>query len=232
MREIDIQQSEPKMRLVESAEQLVADRGFDLVSVRDITQAAKANVAAVNYHFGSREGLMGVLVVRHLQPVQQERLARLEVLEKKWGNKAIPLEELVEAFVRPVAGMVRKSELPERVLSRLVGRMLALESASMPASVAELSAELASRFSRSLAKSLPGSNKEDLAWRLHFLSGGLIHLLVAAEELQKNAESGVNELSIDLALSRFIRFAVSGLREGTEGSAPAVKKGPQAMFDF
>ena len=66
-----------KQRLIEAAEALFADEGFDRVSVRDITTKAAANVAAVNYHFGSREGLVAVVMARYINPVSEERLARL-----------------------------------------------------------------------------------------------------------------------------------------------------------
>ena len=72
----------PKLRLVEAAEKLFAENGFEAVSVRDITKEAGANVAAVNYHFGSRDGLVVAVMSRYLTPVNQERLTRLEKAEK------------------------------------------------------------------------------------------------------------------------------------------------------
>ena len=66
-----------KQRLIEAAEELFADEGFDRVSVRDITTKAGANVAAVNYHFGSREGLIAVDISRPILPETQVRRRRL-----------------------------------------------------------------------------------------------------------------------------------------------------------
>ena len=66
MRSFEIPTSKAKLKLLDSAEGLVANRGFDAVSVRDVTQLAKANVAAVNYHFGSREGMMSLMMVPKL----------------------------------------------------------------------------------------------------------------------------------------------------------------------
>jgi AcrR family transcriptional regulator len=197
-----------------------------------VTQAAKANVAAVNYHFGSREGMMGVVVVRQLLPIYQERLTRLEILEKKWGSKAIPLEELMDAYLRPVLGAVSKSELSDRAFSRLVGRMLALEVDVLPAGVGEVLKDLTARFLKVLGKALPTVPKDELSWRLHFVTGGLVHLLVQQDDLSRVSGGASGEPTMEVVTSRFIRFAVVGMREGVEASAPAVKKGPQVMFDF
>ncbi|MDB6077298.1 MAG: transcriptional regulator, TetR family, partial [Akkermansiaceae bacterium] len=71
-----------KQRLIEAAEHLFADDGFEKVSVRDITNRAGANVAAVNYHFGSREGLVEIVMARYINPISEERIARLEGLER------------------------------------------------------------------------------------------------------------------------------------------------------
>ena len=98
MRRIKVAESKSKQRLLAAAGQLFADHGFDIVSVRDITKLAKANVAAINYHFGSREGLLALVMVRYLGPIITDRLARLDEL----GRKEVPLErfnhELHESY--------------------------------------------------------------------------------------------------------------------------------------
>jgi len=231
MRDLNIPPSKAKLKLLDAAEQLVAERGFDVVSVRDVTQAAQANVAAVNYHFGSREGMMAIVIQRILTPIQQERLARLEVLEKKWGSKAMPLEELVDAIVRPLIASARRSELSESLHGQLVGRILALSLEILPEAVEQTMQELAARYLKALAKALPTVAKEELVWRLHFVMGGVIHLLTGQSSIQRVSQGGSGSPSVELTLNRFLRFALAGLREGVAENQPA-KKGPQATFDF
>ena len=69
MRDLTLPPSESKQRLLDAAEHLFADCGFETVSVRDITQHVKANVAAINYHFGTRDGLIALVVTRYLTPL-------------------------------------------------------------------------------------------------------------------------------------------------------------------
>ena len=61
---------ETKARLIECAGRLIADQGFDRTTSKDICRLAGTNLAAVNYHFGSREGLYkAVLLERKLRPL-------------------------------------------------------------------------------------------------------------------------------------------------------------------
>lgn len=228
MREIKFPLSAPKQRLLESAERLFAERGFEAVSVRDITSVANANVAAVNYHFGSRENLIGLVVTYRMGPVMKETLVRLETVEKKWGSKAAPLEEILDTMLRPLVGNVKKSDLEEPLRSQLLGRIFAGQGVIFPREVEEDMDHTKLRFSRLLTKALPSVTREDLAWRMQFITGGIIHLLMGRDApLQENE----TPLALEATLSRFIRFAAAGLREGTPQEAP-IKAGPQAIFDF
>jgi AcrR family transcriptional regulator len=229
MRELTLPQSGPKRKLLEAAEQLFSEKGFEVVSVRDITQLCKANVAAVNYHFGSREGLLNLVIARYAQPVNEERMARLETAERKWAGKSVPLEEIIDAYVRPVLGQVRKTELSERAFYKLLGRIFALRGDGLSESNEEGFRRVSERFGRAFGKALPMVLPEELGARIHFMSGAVIHLLTHQALLSDSGEAIAP--SMDASLSRLIRFAVAGLREGTEVEEP-VKKGPQAMFDF
>lgn len=233
MREIKFPQSESKRKLLDAAEQLFAERGFDAVSVRDVTNLAKANVAAVNYHFGSREGLISLVVMRHITPVNEERIARLDALEKKFPGKVVPLEEIIDAFVRPLAGFVRKSELSERLFCKLMGRIFAMQGQGMPEALEEQIRALSERFTKALGRALPELGQEDLIWRTHFLVGAMIHMLLNQEMLRRLTQGAAGSPTMDAVVGRFIRFAAAGLRDGVAGAAePAVAKGPQGMFDF
>ena len=232
MRETTIPESGSKRKLLETAEQLFADKGFEAVSVRDITQLAKTNVAAVNYHFGSRDSLLGMVMMRYMQPVTEERLARIDTLDRKWAGKVVPLEEIIDAYVRPLITQVRKSELSERLFYKLMGRIFAQQGNGLPPQIESQLKQVVERFTRSFAKALPEVPPEDLAWRIHFMAGAMIHLLTHQDILHRISGGTSGAPTMEATLGRFIRFAAAGLREGTVSSDEPVKKGPQAMFDF
>ena len=231
MREEKIARSKSKQRLLEAAERLFAERGFDAVSVRDITKLAGANVAAVNYHFGDRENLISLVITRHTEPVIDERLARLESVERKGSGKGVPLEEVLDALVRPLVSATRRSALPESLHHKLLGRVFALPPEAWPEALVERTRQVMGRFMRALAKALPSVPAEELVWRMHFVTGGMVHMLLFEVLGDESDKSAVKGAGLDAMLGRFIRFAAAGLREGVD--ADAVKpKGPQATFDF
>ncbi|MGL4401498.1 MAG: TetR/AcrR family transcriptional regulator [Luteolibacter sp.] len=231
MRDITFPESGSKRKLLDAAEQLFAERGFEAVSVRDITQLAKTNVAAVNYHFGSRESLLTMVMTRYMTPVNEERLARLDTLERKWSGKPVPLEEIIDALVRPLVGQVRKSELSERLFYKLIGRTFAQQGDGLPSQIEEQLRSVVQRFTRAFAKALPTVSADDLSWRIHFMVGGMIHMLTHQDILHRLTGGASGTPSMDAVLSRFIRFSAAGMREGLEAEAPTAK-GPQVMFDF
>lgn len=224
-------ESGSKRKLLDAAEQLFAEKGFEAVSVRDITQLAKANVAAVNYHFGSRDGLLTLVMMRYMTPVNEERIARLETLERKSSGKTVPLEEIIDALVRPLVTQIRKSELSERLFYKLMGRTFAQQGDGLPPQIEEQLRQVVQRFTRAFAKALPAVAADDLAWRIHFVVGGMIHMLTHQEILQRLTQGASGVPPMEATISRFIRFAAAGLREGVEAEEPAAE-GPQVLFDF
>lgn len=216
MREMTIPESGSKRKLLDAAELLFAEKGFEAVSVRDITQYAKTNVAAVNYHFGSRDNLLTLVMMRYITPVTEERIVRLDELEKQWGKKAVPLEEVIDALVRPLVGQVKKSELAERLFYKLTGRICAEQGSGLPSQIEEQFRRTGERFSKAFAKSLPTVPMEELAWRIHFVIGGMIHMLTHQEIFSRVSGGASGAPSMEVTLSRFIDFAAAGLREGTQ----------------
>jgi AcrR family transcriptional regulator len=231
MREMTFPESGSKRKLLDAAEQLFAEKGFEAVSVRDITQLAKANVAAVNYHFGSRDLLLTMVMTRYMTPVNEERIARLDALERKWSGKSVPLEEIIDALVRPLVTQVRKSELSERLFYKLMGRTFAQQGDGMPPQIEEQLRQVVQRFTKAFAKALPTVAPDDLSWRIHFMVGGMIHMLTHQEILLRLTQGVSGAPQMEATLSRFARFAAAGMREGLETDTPP-PKGPQELFDF
>jgi AcrR family transcriptional regulator len=222
--------SKTKKVLLKAAAELVADRGVDAMSIREITEQAKANVAAVNYHFGSREGLVVTLMEMHLLPLWEERMARMDAAEGKWGSKAVPLEELVDAWVRPVSGAARRAVLGEALALRVMGRVLVMAEDEWPAEVRVISVPVRERWQKALVRVLPGVDTAEAVWRSEWLTGGLARML---SQKWGDKKSGPALDQLDVVCAAFVRFACAGLRAGVqEVAAEKKKKGPQATFDF
>src|SRR5436305_14013735 len=89
--------------LMDAAESLFSERGIQAASLRAITEQAKANLAAVHYHFGSKQGLVRAVFSRRLAPLNEERLRRLDLCLAAGGG----VEEVLRAFLAPALAMAR-----------------------------------------------------------------------------------------------------------------------------
>jgi AcrR family transcriptional regulator len=195
-----------KRTMLDAAERLVAVKGFDSVSIRDVTGAAKANVAAVNYHFGSREGLLALVMTHVLEPLCAERIARLEA-----AGKQVSVEEAVAVFVNALEPAAARIGMDTPLFFRLAGRILSLPDEALPEAMKDARRETTQRFLVALGKDLT----EDWA----FFEAGLTHSLVVEAD-SKN---------INTLMNRWITFGIRGL-----GAAAAKPKNDAQglLFEF
>ena len=95
-----------KDRILDAAEVLLGERGPGETSLRDITAAAGVNLAAVNYHFQSKEALFRAVIERRVAPMQQRRIELLEAAVREAGDEQPDLTRIIEAFILPPLEMI------------------------------------------------------------------------------------------------------------------------------
>src|SRR6478736_9839979 len=96
-----------KERILDAAETLFMEHGFEATSLRAITTAAGVNLAAVNYHFGSKEELFQAVLTRRLDPMNQERIELLGRIEREAGGRALSCEKILFAMLIPALKLAR-----------------------------------------------------------------------------------------------------------------------------
>ncbi|MFM8458762.1 MAG: TetR family transcriptional regulator [Chthoniobacterales bacterium] len=111
-------------RILKAAERIYAASGFHGMSLREVTLLAGVNLAAVNYHFGSKDKLIHAMADRRLTPINNERILRLKNLKDKHGKDPIPVTELVAALIDPMFKALRQSKGNRAIMVRLVAQML------------------------------------------------------------------------------------------------------------
>jgi len=90
-----------KTKLLNAAERLFSDKGIEAISHRDIALAAAVNLAALNYHFGSRQAFIRAVIKRRVEPINAHRLAALARAERQMGGAPVPTDKILEAFFGP-----------------------------------------------------------------------------------------------------------------------------------
>lgn len=210
--------SNTRQRILDVAERLFMEHGYEATSMRTITSAAKVNLAAVNYHFGSKETLMFEVFKRRLSWLNAERLRRLDALESGASGGAVKPSAILEAFFGTLLQIGANEELGGMTFLRLLGRTL-----NEPADFARTIfagdyAEVTGRYRSALVRALPDVPFEEIVWRFHLMLGAVSYAIIGADELetltgckpQKKASSS-EEAAAQLA-ARVIPFLLGGLR--------------------
>lgn len=165
-----------KERLLNAAEKSFADNGYAATSLRSIIADAGVNLAAVHYHFGSKEELLKAVVMRRVEPANRRRLALLDECEKRAGGGPPELEGVLNAFIAPTFEVARQPGGPQFV--RLMGRLYA-ETDMLPRIVVSGFRPMLMRFHDALRRALPELPPDELLRRLFFGGGALAHTLRA-----------------------------------------------------
>lgn len=164
--------------IIREAELLFARKGYEGTSVREITQAAGVNLAAVNYHFGSKEKLLVELLDRVVAPINRERMRLLDEAEEA-GEADV--EELLAAFLLPDLHVLDELRSRDPDLPRFVSRMYSEGSELMIEVMGRQFAETQRRFFSAFHRCLPGLSRDEIAWRLHCIVGIVLYLFAGVE---------------------------------------------------
>ena len=190
-----------KSRILDTAERLFALNGYESTSLRDITAEAQVNLAAVNYHFQTKDSLMDAVIARRVEPVNRRRL---EMLDAAGPNPT--LEQILTAFLEPMLDVQVECALP------LVGRILSNPNQFLERVFSKHFAVIAERFRAALIEALPETRVEDVVWGHLFTVGAMTHLM-ALGQILPGITGGVCDMSDRRAVvERVVHFMSGGFR--------------------
>ncbi len=215
-------QPDTKDVILDAAEVLFAEYGYDGTSLRDLTQEAGVNLAAVNYHFGGKEQLAAAVLARRIGPINEERHRRLDALPRRPA-----VADVVRAFVEPAfptaTGCPSGHVAPGRDFCRLMGRMMIEQPAFLRTFVAEQFRALGSRFEATLRRTLPRCDRATIWWRLHFTAGAMAHTLHSGDGLAHLTSGLCDTTDVDAVVEHLVAFTAAGMT----APAPRVRSTPR-----
>lgn len=216
-RKIDTTQQDPitdnkpadtRKRILDAAERLFGDKGLD-VTFRELTEAANVNVAAIHYHFGSKERLLSELFIERTKPVVEGRLKKLREVPRDALGKA-KLEDILDAFLVPALELQSSAENGEAFL-RLRAR-LAFDSVQSQNLVSAVFDESNGLFIEEFCRALPEIPKEEIYWRFHFLLGAVHYTMANSQRISRLSKGMINPRAKGNTIPRLISFFVAGFK--------------------
>ena len=203
---------ETRTRILDAAEELFMQHGFEGTSMRTLTGKASVNLAAVNYHFGSKDALIEAVFRRRLDPMNTARIAELDRLEAAAGTSPPEAEAIIRAFLRASLAMIEDTKSGGRNFTRLLGRTYTEPSKPVRALIGQLYAPTMERFKAAFTRALPHLAREELFWRMHFMFGTLSYTLAATDTVQLIAGTKPEDRHDSRALEdRLAAFLTAGL---------------------
>jgi AcrR family transcriptional regulator len=194
-----------KLKILDTAEHLFGSQGYDATSLRQIINEAGVNLAAIHYHFGSKEELLAEMIARRAGPVNQKRLALLDEVEAEAAATARPpaIEKVLEAFLMPMSEAADRNPQFVRVMGRVYTE-------GMMATVLQKHfKEVIARFLVAMRKALPGLPEDEFLWRMHFMTGAMAHTMCGPADYTRVSA----ELSpFRNRIARLISFLSGGFR--------------------
>ena len=198
-----------RTRILDAAEELFMQHGFEGTSMRQLTSRAGVNLAAVNYHFGSKDALIEAVFRRRLDPMNAARLAELAKLD---ASGSLSPEAIIRAFVGPSLRLVEDAKSGGRNFTRLLGRTYTEPSKTLRALIGQMYAPTMERYKAALERALPQMPREELVWRMHFMFGTLAYTLAATDTVQLIAGCKPEDrYDAQLLEERLTAFLLAGL---------------------
>jgi len=198
-----------RTRILDAAEELFMQHGFEGTSMRQLTSRAGVNLAAVNYHFGSKDALIEAVFRRRLDPMNAARLAELAKLD---ASGSLSPEAIIRAFVGPSLRLVEDAKGGGRNFTRLLGRTYTEPSKTLRALIGQMYAPTMERYKAALERALPQMPREELVWRMHFMFGTLAYTLAATDTVQLIAGCKPEDrYDAQLLEERLTAFLLAGL---------------------
>ena len=194
-----------KDRILGAAEELFAQHGFAGTSLRQVTSRADVNIAAVNYHFGSKENLVNEVFRRRMDDMSAQRMAMLEAAQRE---HACELEPVLAAFVEPALSLAQDRHGGAAFI-RVIARAYAEKNDSLRKFLSDQYGHVPREFAKAIARCLPELPKEQLYWRLDFLSGALTYAMADFGMIKRPAGS-TEATHRERAARELIRFAAAG----------------------
>ena len=199
-----------KEQILDVAERMFAENGVHAVSLRTIIAEAGVNLAAVHYHFGSKDALAEAVFERRVGPINDARLKWLDRIEAEWDGPP-PVEEVLRALVTPAIQLALDPERG-RTCMKICGRFYTESGDYLQPIFDRLFGKIIERFVAAFQRACPDLPQVELLWRVHFAVGAMVHTLLDSERLRRMSGGACDTSDVEAVVERMVRFSAAGMK--------------------
>lgn len=214
-----------RQRLLDVAEGLFAEHGWNAVSIRTIAAAADVSLAALNYHFGLKENLLAEIFALRAKPIADARMRLLDEIE---ASGTATLESVLEAFLRPALATGTDNPSGGAMFGKLRARLATEPEAVSRRILSEAFDDSSRRYIAALQTLLPELSPAELAWRFHFLLGTMVYTMADAGRIRSLTDGTCDPGDTEAALRHIIPFMAAGFRSPPPPLKPTRRRKPKA----
>src|ERR1039458_5689935 len=213
-----LSEQDRQTRILDAAENAIAELGFAGASLRHNALEAQVNLATVYYYFGSKRGLMEAVLKRHFGPLRQEHLALLGEFEAAAGGRPLPVDKILEAMLLPPLRLAAKAPAKRQSVTRLIGRIVTEPNPQIQHVLSSQRVEVRTAFLRALRRSLPKAPLPALLWRIEFVWGALAFALCNPRKIEIETHGACDPKDTDNMLAEMISFFSPGFHALARGA--------------
>jgi len=208
-------------RILDAAENAIADLGFAGASLRHIVLEARVNLATVYYYFGSKRGLMEAVLKRRFGPLREEHLALLRQFDQAAKGRPLKVEQILRAMLLPPLQLMATASAKHQAITRLIGRIVTEPNPQTQEMLRSQRAEIRVALLKALQRSLPRAPLPDLLWRVEFVWGALAFTLCNPRKIELETHGACNPADTDKVLAQMIQCFSPGFHALARGTRRA-----------
>ena len=202
-------------RLLDAAEELFCEHGFEGTSIRDIAATADCNIASVNYYFGGKENLYVAVWRRHLHLMRQARVASIEKVMFQQDDEP-SLEELLTSYANTFVEPLVDKKTGGRFI-RLMAREMVDKHLPQNIFLEEMIIPVMTALRQALMRICPGLTEVNAQLTILSLVGQLVHTICALTMIEQSNEPIIPKFELAEVVRHIVRFSAAGIRAYTEG---------------
>lgn len=202
-----------RLKILDAAERLFAERGYHGASMRQISEAAETSLSLVQYHFGAKEALLGAVFERRIAGINQERLSRLDKAEQATRSRSHPnLEDVLRAFLEPAVLLAGDRKQGGAYYAQLMGQLLNDPQPHARKIAREHTDPIARQTMRVLSLALPEISSDALAWCYVFSVGAMVSAASPTGRVKLLSSGKAKPDEVGRIIELLVPFIAGGLR--------------------